>query len=151
MPDLSSVLKSPIHNYVRRELVTVDEREAVSRAARIMSQKGTGSVPVSRRGEIIEILTERDILNKVVANGQDSSRKKVCAAMSSPLISTKLDTTVEEALATMASHDIRRLAVKDGDKIVGIISQRAVFGDSHIKFAPMIELESPKGVLSILL
>ncbi|MCS7116928.1 MAG: CBS domain-containing protein, partial [Nitrososphaerota archaeon] len=108
-------------------------------------ERGIGSLIVTKGGKPVGIVTERDILYKVVAEGKDPLKTPLKEIMSSPIISVPKGTTVREALSIMVRHNFRRLLIRDGDRIVGIISQRSCVGDVK-KNAISIELELPKGI-----
>ena len=145
LPGLEEFLKKPAGSYMSKELLVLDMEKTVSAAARVMRDKGLGSVLVAKDDKPIGIVTERDILNKVVASGLNSSQVKIGEVMSSPLISISPDTSVDEALATMARHNIRRLVVKERDNVVGVISQTVIVGDRRAEYAPLPDLDLPKG------
>jgi len=91
-----------------------------------MKSHGVGSILVKKNSEIAGILTERDILNRVIGEGIDPSRTKIRSIMSSPLITVNSTATVHEALEIMAMHDCRRLPVVQDGKIVGLLAQRFI-------------------------
>jgi CBS domain-containing protein len=70
-------------------------------------------------------VTDRDIAVKVIAKGDDPSSKKVgdLTGQQPEVVTIGADDSVEEALRTMADHQVRRLPVIDGDQMVGIVSQ----------------------------
>ena len=70
-------ISSPIEKYVRKKLVSIDANESVVSAANTMRQNGIGSLVVVQGNDPVGILTERDILYKVVASKKDPSRRKL--------------------------------------------------------------------------
>jgi CBS domain-containing protein len=143
----SKALEEPVKKFIREEVVMLSSADTVEKAAKKMRDEQVGSVLVSEKGEAIGIVTERDILYKVVAGGKDPSKLKLKDVMSAPLIFIDADSKVKDAIALMARKDIRRLIVREGKKIVGIISQRAVVGDMHRTDVSIAEVDMPKGVL----
>ncbi len=117
-------LDAPVAKYMRRTLYFVSEEEPAVKAAQIMKTHGVGSVFVKRDGEIVGIVTERDILNRVVGEGLDPSKVKLGSVMTTPLVTIDSKAKVQEALELMALHGFRRLPVVDGGKIVGLLAQR---------------------------
>ncbi len=107
-------------------VVMVDGDSTIASAAKIMSQHVTGSVLVKREGEVIGVMTERDILNKVIANGLNPAEAKVKDIMSSPLITIDADASVAEASELMSKRQIRRLIVIDNARIIGKITANSV-------------------------
>jgi CBS domain-containing protein len=98
---------------------------SVAEAARTMAQKGIGAAPIcNTEGRLEGMLTDRDIVTKVVAAGKDPAATKVGeVAQHSEVVTIGADDSVEEALRTMKDHKVRRLPVIDGNKVVGIVSQ----------------------------
>ena len=111
-----------------------------------MKKHSIGSIIITKADEPEGIVTERDILYKVVARGKDPVKTLLGNIMSAPLISVPAGTTVQKALATMFKHNFRRLLVRDGKKVVGIISQRTCVGDVRKHDTSLAEIELPKGV-----
>lgn len=138
-------MDAKVEDFMRKELVTLNEDKSVYEGAKVMKDQGIGSLIVTKDDKPVGIITERDILYKVVAEGKDPAKTPLKEVMSSPLISVPIGTTVREALTIMVKNNIRRLLIRDGDKIVGIISQRTCVGDIK-KQAISIELELPKCV-----
>lgn len=104
--------------------------EAVSRVAQLMKDENVGSIPVVENPQtkiLAGIVTDRDLAVKVVAGGWDANSTRVADVMTSQVITCHVDDPIDEALDTMADHQIRRLPVVDDNyKIVGIISQADV-------------------------
>ncbi|HMK82164.1 MAG TPA: CBS domain-containing protein [Candidatus Bathyarchaeia archaeon] len=119
-------LEAPVARYMRRTVYFISEDETCAKAAQIMKSHGVGSILVKKNSEIAGILTERDILNRVIGEGIDPSRTKIRSIMSSPLITVNSTATVHEALEIMAMHDCRRLPVVQDGKIVGLLAQRFI-------------------------
>ncbi len=105
-------------------IISVDAEATVKEAAEVMIQKGIGSVVVVEQGKPVGIVTERDLLKRVVAKALDPSKTKVKEVMSSPLITIKPDTYIIDASKLMNEKGIRRLIVMEGDKAVGIITEK---------------------------
>jgi CBS domain-containing protein len=100
-------------------------QETVVDAARKMEQLGVGALPICGDDNRLKgMITDRDIAVKVVAQGQDPSSVKVIdLADQDEVVTIGADDSIEEALATMSKHQVRRLPVIDGHDLVGIISQ----------------------------
>ena len=117
-------LDAPIAKYMRRTLYPIAGEDTCVKAAQIMKTHSVGSVLVAEKEEIIGILTERDILNRVIGEGLDPSKVKARDVMSFPLVTIDADAKVHEALEVMAMHDFRRLPVVQNGKLVGLLAQR---------------------------
>ncbi len=122
----------PAGSIARRELVDVDENSSVLEAANRMAEKNRGSVIITSAGERVGILTERDILTKVVAKGLDARSTKVKGVMSSPPVSIDHQKPLREAIDLMNRKGVRRMLVTDNGKIVGIFTLRDIVKHNRI-------------------
>lgn len=109
---------------IMNNIVTVSFNITVFEAAIIMSKKNIGSVVIKDGDKFLGILTERDILNKIVATGKDPTRELVKNVMSCPILTIDADSEISEAGEKMEKHNIRRLLVKENNKVRGIITLR---------------------------
>ncbi len=123
----------PVKRVMARNLVTVDKQITVQEVAKIMESKEVGSVLVldKESGEIAGIVTERDIVKKVVAKGVDGSSYLVKGIMSSPLLTIDSNKTIFEAGDYMDQKRVRHLAVTESGKVVGVISVRDLINPSQ--------------------
>ncbi len=110
----------------KRDLITVDENTSVLEAARLMVKRDIGSVVVTRNNERIGILTERDVLRKVVAESLHASFVMVKEVMSSPPVTIPHDRPLREAIDLMNRRRVRRMLVTEHGKIVGIFTLRDI-------------------------
>lgn len=108
-------------------IISVEGSSTVSEAAKVMVEREVGSVIVTEGNRPVGILTERDILKRVVVRGLDPLKTKVREVMSSPLVTVSTDAYIVDAGRMMAEKNIRRLLVVEGDRPVGIITQKDVF------------------------
>jgi len=95
-------------------------------AAKIMKKRKIGNVIVVKNKHPVGILTESDILKKVVAEGKNAKQVKVENIMSAPLIVIEPYVTLEEAMKTMSKCNVRRLPVVEKNKLIGIITLRDI-------------------------
>jgi signal-transduction protein with cAMP-binding, CBS, and nucleotidyltransferase domain len=124
----------------------VDEERSVKQAASIMARRGVGSLLVTQKSNPVGIVTEWDVLSKVAARGRDSATVKVKEIMSKPLITIRRDATMGEAIALMAKHHIRRLAVVSNGNLVGVLTQNQIVGDRREDSSPLPMLQPKHGV-----
>ncbi|MBI3603203.1 MAG: CBS domain-containing protein [Nitrospirae bacterium] len=106
------------------KFVTVDRDMDVRKAAQVMRDRNIGSVFVSRGGEVIGILTDTDMVRRVVAVGADATTTSVELIMSSPILTIEENKTLLDANDMMAAHHLRHLGVTRNGKLVGMISVR---------------------------
>ncbi|MCD6409886.1 MAG: CBS domain-containing protein [Candidatus Verstraetearchaeota archaeon] len=111
-----------VGDFMTKDVLIVDPEATVFEAAKKMVEKDIGSLVVRGEKGELGIITERDILRRVVAEEKDPRKVKVREIMSSPVITCTPETTIDEAAALMAMGRVRRLPVVDNDKVVGIIT-----------------------------
>lgn len=91
----------------------IDAAASVQAAAELMGEIEVGAVPVGTNGKLEGIVTDRDILYRVVARGLDPVTTRVRDVMSRPVITCRADATLQVAMDLMAANHIRRLPVCD--------------------------------------
>jgi len=135
---------STVRGVMSQPVVTAKPDDSIREAAELMSRKGVGSIVVVHKGKPIGIVTERDMLMKVVAKGIDPSQIKVEEVMSKPLTIIKDDMPIIEAIRTMQKKKIRRLLITESEALVGIVTQRdllrALAFHVIISFRPLLEM-----------
>jgi CBS domain-containing protein len=105
-----------------REVSTIDENASVKEAADIMNQFEIGSIIATRKGKAVGIITERDLLKRIVAEGKNAKKTRVKDIMSSPLVVITPNTDLEEAARLMFEKKIKKLPVIDQNRLVGLVS-----------------------------
>jgi len=105
-----------------KEVVTIDENFSVREAADIMNKFEIGCLIGVRRGKAMGILTERDVLKRVVAEGKDASKIRVKDVMTSPLVVAEPNMDLAEAVKLMFQMKIKKLPVVDEKRLVGLVS-----------------------------
>ncbi|MFQ5969506.1 MAG: malic enzyme-like NAD(P)-binding protein [Nitrososphaerales archaeon] len=117
-------LEAPVSNYMKRKLDFLDINDTALNASRLMARHKVGSIIVTRKGNPVGIVTERDMLSKVLGEGRDPNRTKLKLVMSSPLITINEKAKVKDGLTLMAENKCRRLCVVDArGQLVGLLSQ----------------------------
>ncbi|MBI2654441.1 CBS domain-containing protein [Candidatus Woesearchaeota archaeon] len=111
---------------VLHRIMKISSDTSVAEAARIMSEKLTGSVLVEEDGDVIGIMTERDMMRKVVAKAKNANQLKVKDIMSTPLITIDANEDILEASRIMDRHRIRRLIVVEDGKIIGKVTANSI-------------------------
>jgi len=108
----------------------------VKEAAALMLREGVGSLIILEDGEPVGILTERDLLYKVVAVGKVPSKTKVERVMSSPVITISPGSNISIAAKRMSDLHLRRLPVVENGKLIGMLTEKDI-----LKLSPsLIEL-----------
>jgi CBS domain-containing protein len=105
------------------QVLSLDGDETVLQAAQFMTEHRIGAVLVLDGERIAGMFSERDILQRVVAEGRDPAQTKVEEVMTAEVACCTLDTSLEEARGAMKNRRIRHLPVVDGDdRLLGLIS-----------------------------
>jgi CBS domain-containing protein len=115
--------KMIVTEVMNRNVKTVRPEDTVKDAAKVMNENHIGSlVVVSGTGEVVGILTERDILTGVVVTGKNADEVKVSEVMTPNIITITPDKTLEEAADIMTENKIKKLPVVEKGRLVGIIT-----------------------------
>jgi CBS domain-containing protein len=112
----------PVRDVMTTKVLTITPEASVARAAKLMAKNSVGSIVVVKSRKPVGILTERDLLMKVLSADLKPSRIPVKRIMSSPVVTITPDTDIADAARIMARSNIRRLPVVEGGKLVGIIT-----------------------------
>jgi len=107
---------------------TVSPDDSIQNAARIMRDEDTGAVPVVENGRPVGMLTDRDIVVRVVADG-GASHQAVREIVTTGVVCVTPEMSTREANDLMSEHQIRRLPVVENELLVGIVS----LGDLAVK------------------
>lgn len=121
--DLDNVYR-PLSVLMQTSIETIDSDAPVQQAAQQMTTKKVGALLVRQDGELKGIVTERDLVQKVLSEEEDAHTLMTKAVMNHPLISIDINRTIHDASDLMAEKWIRHLPVTDNQKIVGILSVR---------------------------
>jgi CBS domain-containing protein len=113
-----------IGELMKRSLVTVPAGTSVVEAAQVMEEYNIGSVFVERNDRVVGIVTEPDIVRKVVEAGLPAYYTHVEDIMSTPVICIDERRPITEAADLMQQHHTRHLAVSQSGQIVGVVSVR---------------------------
>jgi len=113
-----------IRDIMSENPVMINKKASVLDAAKEMKSEMVGSIIIVEDGKPIGILTESDIMRKIVAEEKDPAKIAVEEIMSSPAITISPDAGIEEAVRIMGKHKIRRLPVVENEKLVGMVTER---------------------------
>src|SRR5215204_5979021 len=125
-------LERPLSSYIHTQFVTADENSSVAEAVKILQPKNVEIILVtsssSSNGKYVGIVTDSDILEKVVMKGEDSDLVFLKSIMTSPIITLPSSSTVRQAIQLMRAHKIKHLPVTDStsnqeDEILGTVTQ----------------------------
>lgn len=105
---------------------TVGPETTVSEAAKQMAREDVGPLPVVEDGRLVGIVTDRDLVVRVLAEGRDPKSTTVREAASGGLVTVSADDDLVKTLDLLGKHQVRRLPVVEGGRLVGIVAQADV-------------------------
>ena len=106
-----------------REVEFIAPDAPVSAAAELMGELDVGAVPVGGPADLRGIVTDRDLLYRVVARGLDASKVRIEEVLSAPVVTCREEDSVQAVLDLMAANHLRRLPVVDaGGRVTGWIT-----------------------------
>jgi CBS domain-containing protein len=114
-------MPSTVAEHMTAKPVTIDARESVRHAAELMRARDIGDVIVTDSGKVVGLVTDRDLVVRVLATG-DSPEAEVRTACSGDLVTVGPDDDVERAEHLMREKAVRRAPVMKGKELVGIVS-----------------------------
>jgi len=124
-----------VNEVMQNNIVSVSTTASIQDAAKLMADANIGCILVTENARFVGIVTERDLLKKVVAIGSDPTKETVKKVMSSPLITIDANEDIETANNMMEKNRIRRLPITINGKIEGIITSRTVLKNLRFSMA----------------
>lgn len=103
--------------------------ETVVTAARMLSKYDVGSMPILDGDTLVGVVTDRDIVVQAIAKGLDPATTPVTDIANTNVVTVESSAPASEVAALMAEHQVRRLPVVDGGKVVGVVAQADVARD----------------------
>ncbi len=116
----------PVKEIMSVNVVTMPPDATVLEVAKSMAKIDIGSIVIVKAERAIGIITETDIVTRVIAEQKDPKTTKAMEVMSSPLIHITPDTALTEAMRVMTRAGIRRVAILKNDSLAGIITSRDI-------------------------
>lgn len=100
---------------------------SIQDAAQLMAELDAGALPVGQADDLRGILTDRDVLIRVVAKGRDPAATRVEEVMSTDVMTCRAEDSAEHVIREMRTRQIRRVPVRDADgRVVGLVGMRAL-------------------------
>jgi CBS domain-containing protein len=130
-----------IQDIMTRTVETCPPSATVQEVARLMADRNVGAVPIAEGERLVGMITDRDVAVRVVARGLDPRSERVADHVSADVKTVRPDTSIDDALSLMEAHQIRRIPVVDGGRLVGIVS----LGDFATKASATPEREEKVG------
>jgi len=111
-----------VEDVMVEDVVTVRPEYSVKKAVEIMNKHEIGCLIVVNRGKAVGIVTERDVLRRVLVGGRDPKKTKVHEIMSAPLVVGNSQMEIEDAIRLMFEMKVKKLPIVDKGKLVGLVT-----------------------------
>jgi CBS domain-containing protein len=129
MSEIELGTKMLVRDVMSSPVITMDENGLSNQAAAAMEKNDVGAVIVTNKaGQSIGIITERDLVLRVIAKNLKPDKVKAKEIMTTPLVNIEPEATISEAARRMNMLDIRRLGVFYKGNLVGIVSSKDILG-----------------------
>jgi len=115
-------MKLKVEDVMVEDVVTISADATVLQAAKLMNKNEIGCLIVVRKGRSVGIVTERDLLKRIISKSRDPKKTKVREIMTKPLIAGEPETDIEDATRLMFDNKIKKLPVLEDGKIVGLVT-----------------------------
>jgi len=125
-----------------KDLIGVEVKVSVKKAVELMNKHEIGCLIVMERGKLAGIVTERDMIKRVLLESKDPEKIKVSKIMSKPVIVGKPQMNVEDAVKLMFNRNIKKLPVVDDDHLVGLVT----LTDLVLSLVTLTDLNNPRSV-----
>jgi len=137
-------MPTTVRELVRRGTV-VDAKTTISDAVAIMDKEGSDTVLVSKEGEIVGLLTERDVIKKVLAKKTDPGEVRAYQVVNPPAVTVEFDTDLRAVYRLMAEKNVDLLPVVENGKIIGIVTEREVAARLESLFIAYVLVKADPG------
>ncbi len=114
------------------EVITIEANVTVRKAVRLMNNREIGCLVVVQDGKPAGIVTERDMLKRVLVAGRDPRAVEVDEVMSKPLLFMEPEKEIEEAVKLMFKHKIKKLPVVENERLVGLVTLTDLIRSSEV-------------------
>ena len=126
---LSGLETISVSSMMTRDIKTEKEDQNVLTACKMMYENNIGCIIIVKQNDIkpVGIITERDVVRLLGSLKPSLLQTPLREIMSKPLVKISINSSVRDAILTMQQKNIRRLIVSDGEKMVGIITDKDIF------------------------
>ena len=115
-------MKLKVEDVMIEDVITIKADATVLQAAKLMNKNEIGCLIVTRKGRAVGIVTERDLLKRIVSKSRDPKKTKVREIMTKPLIAGEPEMDIEDATRLMFDNKIKKLPVLEHGKLVGLVT-----------------------------
>ena len=126
-------MSKKINDSMTENPCAIEADKPVSYAAKMMRDEEVGFAPIVEGDRLVGTLTDRDIAVRVVAEGRDPDETLVREVATNNLITVDPEDDLDEAMRLMARHQVRRLAVVQGGRLIGVVAQADVAREAKAK------------------
>jgi CBS domain-containing protein len=140
-------VKMPVKEIMTGDVVTIDIKSDVQKLAKKMLDYNVGSIIITDKKQPVGIVTERDIVRKIVSRNLKPEDISMRELMTTPLITVNTEEDVTETMHKMVKMEIRRLPVVDKGKLVGIVTDTdliAISAEMGSIFSDLIKMHREK-------
>jgi len=131
---LGELLRLPVQTNMRLTPPTVSPLDLVSTVMDVMIEEDIGAIVAVDEGQPVGIITERDVLERVIKPQKDFELTLVKDVMSKPLITIEAERPMKEALELMREHNVRRLVVTKSGALIGLTTERRLLEVAHARY-----------------
>lgn len=111
-----------VEDVMVEDVITIEPDATVKKAVSLMNENEIGCLIVVKQGKAVGIVTERDMLSRVLSLGRDPERTRVVEVMSAPLVVAEPKMELEEAARLMFKMKVKKLPVVSDSQLVGLIT-----------------------------
>ncbi len=111
-----------IRDLMVKKVITLQAHASVHEAVKLMNEKKIGSLVIIRNGETVGILTERDLLERVLEKCKNPKETRVFEVMTSHIITGTPNMEITEATNLMFENKVKKLPIVEGNKLVGMVT-----------------------------
>lgn len=111
-----------IRDLMIKKVITLQASASVHQAVKLMNENKIGSLVIVRNGETVGILTERDLLERVLEKCKNPKETHVFEVMTSHVITGTPDMEIPEATSLMFENKVKKLPIVEGNKLVGMVT-----------------------------
>ena len=122
-----------IKDVMVEEVITVEPNTKVREAVELMNENEIGCLVVTRKGKPVGIVTERDILKKIICQSKDPEQVRVSEIMSEPLVVGKVDMNLGDVARLMLKRNVKKLPIVNGGNLIGLVTLTDIVRVDHIE------------------
>jgi len=136
---LDALYNAPIKGSVRRNLTIVSPSDSVFSLVVNMVRDDVGAAVVVEGGQTVGIITEKDVLERVLLPEKNIYQTFVKDVMTKSPVSIEVDCPIKEVLDLMRKHKIRRLIVTENDALFGLVTERRILKLINFRISDIFE------------